>query len=232
MLLKLIKGLAGIVIVLPLSVAATLTAYELVTALQPGDYSQFSKETWGLIIGFVFWVFLYFALPRPVRTYVLAHELTHALWGVLMGARVRGLKVSSKGGSVTLSKSNFLVMLAPYFFPFYTVCVIGLYLSLSVFFDMSVYEPFWLGLIGLSWGFHLTFTVTTLMEHQSDIYENGYIFSYLVIYFFNILGIALWIALIATPTLQDLVNKFGDNMALVGDWCFAVFQQWKPGVSE
>ena len=33
---------------------------------------------------------------------------------------------------------------------------------LGWFYDLNAYEPFWLGLVGLTWGFHLTFTISTL----------------------------------------------------------------------
>ncbi|MFH0881198.1 MAG: hypothetical protein V2A34_15915, partial [Lentisphaerota bacterium] len=147
----------------------------------------------------------------------------HALWAALMGAKVSALKVSKKGGSVRLSKKNFLITLAPYFFPLYTVLVMAGYFILNLFFDLRLYEPFWLGLVGFTWGFHLTFTVTTLMEHQPDIHENGRLFSYAVIYLLNILGIGLWIVMVASPTLEIFVDNLG--AATHQDW----WACWKAG---
>ena len=46
------------------------------------------------------------------------------MWGLLFGARPSDVRVSASGGSVRLSKSNLLITLAPYFFPFYTFVVI------------------------------------------------------------------------------------------------------------
>ena len=128
-----------------------------------------------------------------------------------MGARISKIKVSKKGGSVHLSKTNFLITLAPYFFPLYTVLVIVGYYVLTAFYDLSTYTPFWLSLIGFTWGFHLTFTITTLMLHQSDIQESGRVFSYAVIVLFNLLGLCLWIVAVGTPTLQDLETLFRDH---------------------
>ena len=196
--LKFLLGLA----MLPFCVAATRTVISLTRDIQPHSYGALPLSTWGLIIGFCLWIILFFCLPRPMRTYVFAHELTHALWGWIMGARVSRLRVSKQGGSVTLSKTNFLIALAPYFFPLYTVLVIIGYYALSLFFDLRHYEPFWLGLIGLTWAFHLTFTITTLLQHQPDIHENGRLFSYSLIYLLNVLGISLWIVAVASPTLE------------------------------
>ena len=200
--MKVIKFLLGLIL-LPFCVAATRAVLELVRELGVSSLGEIARGAWWLAGGFVLWVVLFFALSRPIRTYVLAHELTHAFWGILMGAKVSKLRVSRRGGSVTLSKTNFLITLAPYFFPFYTMLALAVYTGLTYFFDLTTYEPFWLGVVGLTWAFHLTFTVTTLMEHQPDIAEHGRVFSYAVIYLFNLLGIGLWIVGVAHPTLTD-----------------------------
>ena len=59
--------------------------------------------------------------------YVFGHELTHALWTWLFGGQVKKMKVSSSGGHVIISKTNFLIALAPYFFPLYAVIVVGVF---------------------------------------------------------------------------------------------------------
>lgn len=197
--LKFLVGLA----LLPCCWAITRTLLALVRAVQPDSFAGVSDTTWALVIGFCLWVLLYLTLPRPVRTYVLAHELTHALWGLVMGARVSRMKVSGKGGYVQLSKTNFLITLAPYFFPFYTVLVLAGYGLLSLFFDLSTYRLFFLGLVGLTWAFHFTFTLSTLREHQEDIREGGRLFSYTVIYFLNLVALCLCIVSVGRPTLED-----------------------------
>jgi hypothetical protein len=218
--MRFIKLLIGIGL-LPLCAAATLGLADLIgqLAATPG---RPDPGLWWLAGGFVLWLILFIALPRPVRTYVLAHELTHAFWGLMMGARVSRLKVSKRGGSVTLSKTNFLITLAPYFFPFYTMLSMAVYAGLSLFVDLSAYEPFWLGVVGLTWSFHLTFTIATLMQHQPDIAEHGRVFSYAVIYLFNLLGIGLWIVGIARPTLTDwsvlLIRHAASAYAACWDW--------------
>ena len=116
------KALLGLIL-LPFCLAVSRTLYALIQAIHPSSVAAVSLSAWWLLGGFIFWVVLFFALPRPFRSYVLAHELTHALWGWVMGARVSRIRVSKNSGSVSLSKTNFLITLAPYFFPLYTVCV-------------------------------------------------------------------------------------------------------------
>lgn len=198
--LKFILGL----LLLPLCWAATRTLIHVVADLAPEGLDDIPAETWWLLGGFSLWLILYLVLPRPFRTYVLAHELTHAFWGYLMGARVSGLRVAKNGGSVRVSKTNVLITLAPYFFPFYTVCLLMLYGLLSWRYDLTVYTPCWLAAIGFTWSFHLTFTLAVLMQQQPDIEEHGRLFSYAFIYLLNIVGIAIWIVAVTPATLPAL----------------------------
>ncbi len=213
--MKLIFG----ILLLPFCAAITRTLISMLRLIQPSSYSSLPLSTWGLVIGFALWVFLFFCLPRPTRSYVLAHELTHALWGWVMGARIKRMRISKNGGSVTLSKSNFLIALAPYFFPLYTVLVIAGYYLLSLFVDLRAYEPFWLGLVGLTWGFHLTFTVETLLQRQPDIRETGRLFSYALIYFMNVFGIGLWIVMIASPTARQFADALIRDIVWAWEGC-------------
>jgi len=199
--MKFLYFLTGLLL-LPLCVAATRSVAALVHTLGVDSAGEVAEGAWWLAGGFALWLVLFFVLSRPVRTYVLAHELTHAFWGLMMGAKISKLRVSGRGGSVTLSKTNFLITLAPYFFPFYTMLVLAVRYALSFFFDLHTYEPFWLGLVGLTYAFHVTFTITTLMTRQPDIAEHGRLFSYAVIYLFNLLGVGLWIVGVAGPTLS------------------------------
>jgi hypothetical protein len=203
-------------LLLPVCVAATQTLGSLLSALRPPDPSAVPPSAWALGGGFGLWLLVYATMSRPVRTYVLAHELTHALWGSLMGARVSRLRVARDGGSVTLSRSNALIALAPYFFPLYTMLLIAAYAVLSVFYAVERYQLLWLALVGFTWGFHFTFTITTLLQQQKDIREYGRLFSYAVIYLFNVLGIGLWIVAVSPASLEEMVGLIGRHTRAVG----------------
>jgi len=206
----------------PLCVAVTQTALSLLQALPaPSQAGLLASPLTALGGGFGLWLLVFFTLPRPVRSYVLAHELTHALWGALMGATVLGLNVSRQRGSVTLSRSNFFVTLAPYFFPLYTVLAVLAYFGLSVFVDLHAYRLAWLGLVGLTWGFHFTFTVSSLLQHQTDIQAYGRLLSYTVIYAMNGLVICLGVVLVSpSASLEQLLALLRANLigTAVGAW--------------
>lgn len=195
---RLVAGLA----LIPLCVAMTLALLDLLRGLAGG---LFSPEVLWLGIGYTLWLVLWFVMPQPARAYVMAHELTHALWALLFGARIRKMKVTAKGGSVSLSKTNLLITLAPYFFPFYTVLVLLLRWLVGCFVQPVPMPYVWLFLVGLTWGFHLCFTVQSLLTRQPDILEYGRILSYAVIYIFNLLGILLWLICTTSISLSAVV---------------------------
>jgi hypothetical protein len=200
--MKALKFLVGLALI-PLCWVVTDSSVQLVGHLHSATHGDIPAAAWALAAGALLCSFFYFLLPRPVRTYVLAHELTHALWGALMGARVQKLRVGSSGGSVTLTKSNFLIALAPYFFPFYTALVVCAYLLLSLFVRVDRAYLWWMGLVGFTWGFHLVFTLSTLARRQTDIDEHGRIFSYAVIYLANAIGVCIWIVVVSPAHLLD-----------------------------
>lgn len=203
-MVKVVKFFIG-VLLLPVCVGISRALWELVLGLQPQSDWLAPPPVLALLVGLGLWLLLYYTLPRPVRSYILAHELTHALWGALMGAKIFNIKVSDNKGAVTMSENNFVITLAPYFFPLYTVLTVAAYYILNVFVDVQAYHLFWLGAVGLTWGFHLTFTISALLQHQSDIQEHGRLFSYTVIYVCNVLGIALWVVMVSSATLETMI---------------------------
>ncbi len=216
-MLRLLRFLIGLFLV-PLCVAVTLALLDTLRRI-PGSGSLLSPETAWLLTGYFLWLGMWFFLPHPVKTYVVAHELTHALWGLLCGARVSHLRVSEGGGSVRLSKSNIVITLAPYFFPLYTILVILLRFAVGYFVHPVPYPLAWLFFVGLTWGFHVTFTVQSLLVTQPDIAEYGQIFSYVLIYLFNLTGVGLWIVCTTPVTFETfgalLVSHTTDVYALV-----------------
>ena len=205
MSMSLIRFLIGVFLI-PVCITTSQILLAIASVPHSNTTSIISSHMLSLIGGYILWLIIYFSLPPPVRTYVLAHELTHALWGILMGAHVSTLAVGKTRGSVTLSKTNFIITLAPYFFPLYTVIVVAMYYLTSIFYNMSKYDLLWLSLIGFTWGFHFTFTICSLSQQQTDIQAYGRLFSYTIIYILNLLGIALWIVLVSSPTLQDFIG--------------------------
>jgi len=167
------------------------------------------EEFWFFSLGAVLWLIAFFGLPRPIVLYVFGHELTHALWVWLMGGRVSRFRVGREGGHILTDKNNFLIALAPYFFPLYSILVLALYGGLGLFVDMQPYGRLLYALVGVTWAFHLSFTCWMIPKNQSDLRDNGTIFSLVVIYLINLLLLSAML-IIASPHIS--FASFGADM--------------------
>lgn len=166
--------------------------------------AAFSVEAISLLAGMAAFALCWATISHPVRMYVLGHELTHALWGLLFGARPSDVRVSESGGSVKLTKSNMLITLAPYFFPFYTFVVIIAALVTFAFLRPLPFLPLWMFLIGFTWAFHLLFTLETLTQRQPDVKLYGRIFSWAFIFLVNVALVLIWLAATTPLTFAQL----------------------------
>lgn len=196
--LRLLTGLA----LLPACWGVSRAFLDSVFAAAGG--SGLSVEALSLLGGIAAFALAWMALSHPVKAYVLGHELTHALWGLLFFARPSDLTVGASGGSVKLSKTNFLITLAPYFFPFYTFVVIVCALVTAAFLRPLPCLPLWLFLIGFTWAFHVLFTLETLGQRQPDVKAYGRIFSWTFIFLVNVAIVLVWLAAMTPLTFEAL----------------------------
>jgi hypothetical protein len=212
---KVVKLLIAILL-LPVCAALTLTAWKVFSAVSPWSGGA-AAAFWS---GYGLWLVVFACLPKPMRTYVLGHELTHALWALMMGARVSGLRVGKTGGEIKTSKSNWFITLVPYFFPFYAMLFIALFLLAHAIWDLDRYMWVLFFLVGLGWSFHITFTLMMLLGvRQPDVRSQGRLFSFVMIYCMNLLAIAFVAALLSPQVrLAVLARDLGHNLALAYGW--------------
>ena len=196
-----LRFLLGILL-LPLCWALARTFVCLV--LMPTSNSLgFTAQGVSFCGGIAAFIFVWLALPRPMRTYVLGHELTHALWGLLFGAVPSDIRVTPEGGSVKLTKTNVWITLAPYFFPFWSFVVILVALVTLAFVRPLPWLPLWFFMIGFTWAFHVFFTLDSLTLHQPDIREYGRFFSWVFIFIANFIIMLIWICLVTEVTFVE-----------------------------
>ena len=156
-----------------------------------------------LLAGAACWGVIFLLLPKPMWLYVFGHELTHVLWVWLFGGQVKKMKVSSAGGHVVVSKTNFVITLAPYFFPFYTALVIAVFAIGHFFWDWWNYLVWFHLLVGAAYAFHVTLTWHALKTRQSDISSQGWLFSAVIIFLGNTV-----LLLFGLPFLTAKVSLF------------------------
>jgi hypothetical protein len=173
------------------------------------------EEFWFFSLGAVLWLIAFVGLPRPIVIYVFGHELTHALWVLLMGGRVTRFRVGRDGGHVVTDRNNFWIALAPYFFPLYSILAIATYGLLSLFLDMQPYGRLLYAVIGATWAFHFTFTCWMIPKNQTDLSDQGTFFSLVVIYLMNLMLLSVMLIL-ASPQITfaafgaDLLTNIGN----------------------
>jgi hypothetical protein len=188
------------------------------------------EEFWFFSLGALLWLIAFFGLRRPVVLYVFGHERTHALWVWLMGGRVSRFKVGRDGGHIVASRSNFLIALAPYFFPLYSILAIGVYGLLGVFYNVQPYGRVLYAVIGITWAFHFTFTCWMIPKSQTDLRDHGTFFSLVIIYLMNLL---LLIVMLVMASPQITFTSFGADIATnIGNfsyWVVGLFDEFRKG---
>jgi len=200
----------------PFIISASYSLYHEIGKIYSLDSNQ-----WYFLLGAVVYLIIHTVLFKPNVVYIFGHELTHALAMFVSAGKVKGFKVSKKGGEVKGTKSGTFISLAPYFFPTYTLIIILLWYIAKQFWDVKDFISVFLFAVGLTLTFHFVMTVEFLKTKQPDLVKSGYLFSIVLIYLIN-LSIA---ALILNFVFADFSFKsyavnaydFGKEMYL---WIF------------
>jgi hypothetical protein len=198
---KWVKLLLGILL-LPVCLGAAQALWRVLFA------TAGMERVWlPVLAGAACWVVIFLLLPKPMWIYVFGHELTHAVWTWIYGGQVKRFKAASHGGHVVTTKNNFVIALAPYFFPLYAILLVAIFFLGDLFWHWRRGYLTWFHLLlGAAYAFHVTLTWEILKTRQSDITNQGRLFSAVVIF----LGNAL-VLLVAVPLLtgQSLLHTFG-----------------------
>jgi hypothetical protein len=176
---------------------ATFCSLLVRTTLGEGFWK--SEEFWFFMLGFLLWLIAFTGFSRQfLFLYVTGHEFTHAVWVWLMGGRVTRMELGADGGEIHVSKTNFLIALAPYFFPIYTVVLLVMWIPLGTIVDLSPARSWFCLLLGISWGFHFTYTIWMIPREQTDLLDHGLFFSLVVIILMNLFVMSL-LLIVASP---------------------------------
>lgn len=208
-----------IVVALILVPVVVALMYELffLFVMMANNISVSTLPFW-LGLGVYFLFQLIFA--KPLRTYVFGHELTHALAGLLSGAKIKNFKVSANGGSVSLTKTNVWIALSPYFVPIYTVILLCVYGIAGRLWPVAEYYSWFLFAMGFTLSFHFALTHYALLQGQKDLESFGVFFSTVIILLVNGLVIAGILKLLF-PQEVTLSSYFMDVFHRT-----AIFYQW------
>lgn len=215
---------------LPLCAILTQTFFTAFAKAAATQTLWAAEEFWFFSLGAVLWLIAFFGLHRPVVLYVFGHELTHALWVWMMGGQVSRFHVTRDGGHIVTNKNNFLIALAPYFFPIYSILAIALYGGFSLFYNVQPYGRLLYAIIGVTWAFHFTFTCWMIPKNQTDLSDHGTFFSLVVIYLMNLALLTVMLVLAARHlTFASLGGDFLDNTARFSHWLVNLCEAFMRG---
>jgi hypothetical protein len=97
-----------------------------------------------------------------------------------------------------VTKSNFVIALAPYFFPLYAALCVLVFAIGHLIWGWTSYRPWFHLLLGAAYAFHVTLTVHILKTEQTDITSQGYLFSSVIIFLGNVSVLLIGLPLLTT----------------------------------
>ena len=205
---------------LPLLWAAGKTVLSMVPAL----HAEGVRAWWLYAAGAFSYLFFEKLISKPLKIYVIGHELTHAVSGLLSGAKIHSFKARESGGEVRLSKTNLFIALSPYIIPIYTVFLIALYAVLQKWWPKPWAPSAFQFLVGLTLMFHLSMTYSAVHLKQPDLKLVGVFLSGVLILLGNtlilgFLGVSLFSR---TPTVKQYVSEITHE----------TFRIWKKSMKQ
>ena len=130
---------------------------------------------------------------RLLYLYVLGHEMTHAIFVYACGGRISEMHISTEGGYIMTNKSNILIALSPYFVPFWSAVWILFYTLVALIWEIPAGDFILIGILGLTWTFHIIWTVWMIPKDQPDLKEHGTFFSLMIIILANLILISMMV---------------------------------------
>jgi hypothetical protein len=158
----------------------------------------------GLVGYWVAWLLLFRRRSMGSALSTLEHELTHALFATLTFHRVKLTSIRTSwnnGGEIAFhGEGNWLIYLAPYFFPTLTVGV-----AVWSSFQPGEWVPY---AMGATWAYHATSTWRETHAGQTDLQRSGWVFSWLFLPGANLvsMGGLLAVALGGAPALEAFLT--------------------------
>lgn len=175
-------------------------------------------------LGMGVYVIFHILLYKPIKIYILGHELVHILSAYLCGGRVKKMKIGESYGSVNVDKVNTFIALSPYFIPFYSLIVALLWLVVKYLVRLNIPTEIFVFLLGFTIMFHLVLTLYAIYLGQTDFEVSGWFFSIVVIIIVNCLILIFLFTFIFSSKLKfiDIREYFVKN--LISSYKFIYFK--------
>lgn len=161
---------------------AILALWTLPAIFQSMDYFDFKKISFLAMIGGFFVYFIaQMSMDSAAKTsmQIIAHELTHSFFALLTFHKVKHIRVAedNSGGSMAfVGDGNWLIVIAPYFFPLFCM-----FFMIGEAIYLKVMPMTWIVnvLFGYFVGYHVDTVASQIHEKQTDLKEVGYPFCFM-----------------------------------------------------
>ncbi|MCH2206738.1 MAG: hypothetical protein MK132_12815 [Lentisphaerales bacterium] len=173
-----------------LSLPVYMLGFLMVHAVLKLNYGAHQEITYSLLGGLVAGIIIFSFVCHFKRFYIFGHELAHWIFAKLFMKETKNFKVGKDGGAVQVKDPNVWVVLAPYFYPTFTIMWLPFWFLFSHFQKEIQYSfQIFFVMLGMSWAYHLVLTLYALKFEQSDIEKYGRPLSFSIIFLFNMLFI-------------------------------------------
>ncbi len=143
------------------------------------SYFQFSNWRYIALFGGFFLFFIARGMMdnnAKTSMEIIAHELTHAFFAVLTLHKVTGIRVAldNSGGNMSFEgKGNWLIIIAPYFFPLFAFFYM---IAVSIYTHFAPMNLLLNGFMGYMIGYHIDTVCSQIHEKQTDLPKVSYLF--------------------------------------------------------
>ena len=162
--------------------AAIYMLVSLPAYVQSLSYFNFVQIKYLVLIGGFFIFFISRSMADSsvkASMAIIAHELTHAFFAVITFHKVKHIKAAEddSGGSMSFEgEGNWLIIIAPYFFPLFAFFFM---VGVSIYTRFAPMNVIINGLMGYFIGYHLDTVASQIHEKQTDLPKVSYRFCWM-----------------------------------------------------
>lgn len=164
--------------------------------------------------GFLFYILIYILILQYVIAFIetLEHELGHTIVALLFLKDIQEVLVRPEKGKVRFKDhSNFLITLAPYYLPLYTIPLVIIHPF--IFHPIRIIIDF---LIGFTLAFHFVALRKEFRRDQTDIESTGFIFALCVVCILNTIFLVIILSVVS-GNYSNILDYFKNSIARTPD---------------
>ncbi|GEM_PF-2883521 len=154
-------------------------------------YASVTGKMYWAMGGFGFFILFFFIFGAPVKSYILEHEISHVLFALMSGVRIKKISLKRSNAYVKTERVNIVIALAPYSLPLYTLFLIVVYSISSKAVSHPLFTAAMYFLFGVTLSFHIVATIHYLQLDQPDLTRYGYAGSLVLVFTWSLIVLSI-----------------------------------------